>query len=460
MLSRQVAAAQARATEATCSLQQREEGSPSAQLMSSVDTQGPEPAGAGPAVHSVESDAQTLHRVVLPHAGLAPVHSHQHSRLQGLTLSQIDASVFAALPDQHQQELLQNLPKNTDRTSAGSAMAAASDFAFVTKLANLQKTGHAQAVKTATSSQPAGMDPWRPNQAEAIEFGDSGVLTDRSGAASGDFSASAMESAPGKSAEQRESESGVEQAEVNSQTIPTCTQDPGDVNPDAVVWDDVASGRAGLLSGERSAHHSNGGIGPEALAAELPNLAHTAGQTHRPEAVPNLAQQSSEHAQQHDRLQQALSAYEESGQPQLDAQGEALDLDLMEEERTALAMHGQPGATDSRMPDDGQVAASRGHHQELSRVSVARHGSDPLANAAHIPGAHPHAVSVQQAPHQQQIGQRSLIAGVTAQQAVAALPPASQIDASVLDALPLEVRRELELAYGTSQMQCTYAQKI
>ncbi|KAL0055598.1 hypothetical protein WJX82_002289 [Trebouxia sp. C0006] len=32
--------------------------------------------------------------------------------------------------------------------------------------------------------------------------------------------------------------------------------------------------------------------------------------------------------------------------------------------------------------------------------------------------------------------------------AAAALPPASQIDASVLDALPLQVRRELEIAYG------------
>ena len=38
---------------------------------------------------------------------------------------------------------------------------------------------------------------------------------------------------------------------------------------------------------------------------------------------------------------------------------------------------------------------------------------------------------------------------------IQALPPASQLDAGVLDALPLQMRRELERAYGNPQSRCS-----
>ena len=470
MLSNQAAAAQAHAVEA-----KQQQQCEQAQL-AAPDSVRDATLGLGSPISEAEAASQPRSRVVLPHAGLASAQSPPPpSRLQGLTLSQIDASVFAALPAEHQQELLSNLPKNTAGT-AGKAtgegataarQAAAGDFAFVTKLANLQKAGHAPMHDRASSSG-ADMQA-RADQAAAV-----------SGPADAVGKAASKPATSGNAGQTEAAEDSVRMGDdarlqvakepvsellgvqpmsdigASDQTA-SSSHMASDSPRDAPSSEGVKSvnDRASLPPFEGSLQGRQATKAPQAVRTEMHKQLPQTTDTH-----PNTAQhtqhanqgQEVRQAQQHEEVDADLAAAEDTGQQHADLSGDEavgleLDLDLMEEERTALAVLGHavsshclqpPGAASEAAPND---------------VNQARQAINQRADA--VPPVHKlsvasHGTSVQQ---QQQAQGLKKTATLAAQQAVAALPPASQVDASVLDALPLQVRRELELAYGMWSVQ-------
>ena len=477
MLNKQAVAAQARALEAQHQHQQTE-------AVTRVDTawlvkgdNGVDPSDEAIVNATDTADvsaaaAQSLPRVVLPQAGLAPGRSHHHSRLQGLALSQIDASVFAALPGEHQQELLQNLPKNTDRPAAGIAAtevnpAVASNFAFVTKLANLQKAGHVP-----TSKLPASSDSTAAEQApkglvnpetlkgdlsnlESGELEDPNSANSRSGAGSG----SASPPSKGFAELQSRPDSGLLGSDTGAMHQ---TGSPSHAVGGSSCAEPAAMNCAlpGCLSVGDSAQgrQASQAVRPEVHGLDSTSEAASRAALQEPEEAQQAQHVQVQQAEQRTQIQDYRAVSENTDQLNegidLD-QGlefdQQLDLDLMEEERTAMAGHGQPAAPDRlKNPTDAPQA------YDASKVT------QPGSNMYTEPEVQPHAVldslARQQQPQQQQPQQQqqqpgqhpSLERGVMPQRPVAALPPASQIDASVLDALPLQVRRELEVAYGQS----------
>jgi len=478
MLSKQAAAVQAHASQAKQQQQQQAEQSRPAYLAHSAsldsaselvdDTaEALDKAGAGAGAAAA---AQRMSRVVLPHAGLAPVRpQHNSHRLQGLTLSQIDASVFAALPAEHQQELLHNLPKSAGSKPAGTAAAegkhpAASDFAFVTKLANLQKAGHVVAAERASSmdSDRRGMAGQLP-----VSSGTDGPPQASSGPSSSELSQQARaEKGPMFAASD-----GQEQAADGA------SLDISDVQPASVARLDnsaagiVLSSEYGLAdstgldrasSGERQAQDTTASKASEVFMAQMPGqqplLTSGLGMTAEPAQQALLGQhaqpaQHAQHGEQPEDSKAGMAAPESIAQPSDDLTGDEaleldLDLDLMDEERTALAMHGQPASSTRVQP---QHAASDTHVNNVGQAAGPGTDAQPPQQGQAFVGAE---TSIAQQQQQQQ--QQQLVSGLqkgglmVPQRAAAALPPASQIDASVLDALPLQVRRELEIAYGKS----------
>lgn len=151
----------------------------------------------------------------------------------------------------------------------------------------------------------------------------------------------------------------------------------------------------------------------------------------------------SQQAQQARQAQQPLPSKalpanlpEAGGNEEETGMDQALDMDLMEEEWVALAAQGRP---------EGQNKAllAQPPYPDLASLQPGSNGirsSPPQLQEGHLP-----TISAAGQAQEQAHGSRGPSGR---QQAVSALPPASQIDSSVLDALPLQVRRELELAYG------------
>ena len=86
----------------------------------------------------------------------------------------------------------------------------------------------------------------------------------------------------------------------------------------------------------------------------------------------------------------------------------------------------QPAAKNRSNAADGE--ASRGNLDAMTAIEQAGLDAEAIRNAARVPGT-----------------------------PIQALPPASQLDASVLDALPLQLRREIERAYGNPLPKIPYA---
>ena len=478
MLTKQAAAVQAHASQAQQQQQQQQQqqaqqSSPAYLAHSAALDSGSELADdTAEALDKADAGvgAQRLSRVVLPHAGLAPVRpQHNSHRLQGLTLSQIDASVFAALPAEHQQELLHNLPKSTSSKPAGTSAAegkhpAASDFAFVTKLANLQKAGHVVAAE-----RPSSMDSDKQGLAGQLPV--SSGSNGRPQASSGPSKLELNEQARAKLGPTFAASDGPAQA-ADGATLDIPDAQPASVSgldktaagivlsSEYSLADSTVLDRATL--GERQAQDTTASNASQVCIAEMPDqqpmLTSGLGTTPEPAQQALLEQhaQPAQHAKHDKQLEDSKAGMAAPGsvaRPSDDLSGDEaleldLDLDLMDEERTALAMHGQPA---SGKPVPPQHAASD------NRVNNVGQAVGPGTNAQLLqPGqafvrAEASVVQQQQQQQQQQLMSGPQKGGLTVpQRAAPALPPASQIDASVLDALPLQVRRELEIAYGKS----------
>lgn len=462
MLSNQAAAAQA------CAVETKQQQCEQAQL-AAPDSVGDATEGLGSPISEAEAASQPQSRVVLPHAGLAsPRSPHPPSRLHGLTLSQIDASVFAALPAGHQQELLSNLPKNTAGT-AGKAtgegataarQAAAGDFAFVTKLANLQKAGHAS-VHDRASSSGADMQA-RADQAAAVSGPADAVgkaATEPAGQTEaaedpvgmGDDGRLQVAKEPGPDLLRVQPVSNHGASDQTASSSPTASDSPRDaLFPEGVK---SVADRASLPLLEGSSQGRQAAKAPEAARTEmhkqLPQMT---------DAHPDTAQhaqhaeqgQGVRQARQHEEVGADLAAAADTGQQHADVSGDEavgleLDLDLMEEERTALAVLGHPVSSHCLQPHGAALKAAPNDLSQAARQAINQR-ADAMPHV-HGLSVTSHETSAQQQQQQQAQGLKKT-ATLAAQQAVAALPPASQVDASVLDALPLQVRRELELAYG------------
>lgn len=168
-----------------------------------------------------------------------------------------------------------------------------------------------------------------------------------------------------------------------------------------------------------------------------------------PHVAAQRAPQQAQHAHQAQHAQQPAVEAGTFDQHDMD---QALDMDLMEEEWAALAAQGQHAAPNNRqtLAEPPTADSAPLHH------SLAQKGSGAADSGAPAKQSDPlHASSAAGAGQQQMQGWRA--AAMQQQQPVSALPPASQIDSSVLDALPLQVRRELELAYGVATYSCSSA---
>ena len=452
------------------------QGQPHAQgrLNSSEDPQQQQqqhPQQAGTAAEPTASAAaaeQPVSRVVLPHAVQLPAHSHQHAELQGLTLSQIDASVFAALPAEHQQELLHNLPKATNRPSGAapveSKQMGASDFAFITKLANLQKGGQlrpSSALDTNSSKAAENRPRASPQVAIAAAEGTDtpldrsrgeGVISDMKATSLGPLKqpdATALPPSvivlPAPDQEAERPEEG-EDAPVSS---------PGDP---AFVSQLSADSSAGHAACHASPSVVDKGI---MMLDEQPTAYHD----HSDTGKPAISAQQAQHVQQAQHARQAQHAWQApqpaapikpatgaAGNDEDDDMDQALDMDLMEEEWVALAAHAQRAESNKLAQPLAQPTTADSAPFQHAHHSLAQRGSEAAHSVA--PPKHTGQLNASSAagPVQQQMQERRA-AGMQ-QQLVSALPPASQIDSSVLDALPLQVRRELELAYGISTSSC------
>ena len=425
---------------------------------------------------SASSSIQPVSRVVLPHAVHLPAHSHQHAKLQGLTLSQIDASVFAALPSQHQQELLQNLPKTSSRPPGPSSSpqkpqvdASVNDFAFVTKLANLQKGGYAGPSSTPTSLSLSGSEaqqaqpqasPERagvgqtsgallPEPAEDLSGSTQALAASPQQAVVGALQASSpVVSASGQEAA---SKAGV-QVTAGS---PDAPRDPAFVSQ---MSDDSDAACAPLSSlphqdirrstDEPAPHNSGNGDDDDDVMQEgsmhnqsAQQAEHTMQAAHAEQTEPVQQAQQAQPIQQSSPSGQEPGIVPEAGDDNRNEMNQVLDMDLMEEEWVALAAQGQPGkqSTHPLAPPAGSGCQG----QDQLSVKLTHQGGQHHALQQH-PGRTDATPAAQQAL-QHSPSSRAL---AKPQLPMSALPPASQIDSSVLDALPLQVRRELELAYG------------
>ncbi len=465
MLTKQAAALQAHAVQAKQQQQQQAEQSRPAHLAHSavLDSGSDLVDDTAEALDRADAGAaaQGMSRVVLPHAGLAPVRPQLNShRLQGLTLSQIDASVFAALPAEHQQELLHNLPKSTASKPPCTAAAegkqpAANEFAFVTKLANLQKAGHVVAAE-----KPPSVDADRQGMAGQLP-----VISGIDGppqASSGPSTLELNEHARAKEGLMSAASDGQEKAgDGTIDGIP-------DAQPASVAGlDNTAAGvvlsakpcgavldRASL--GEKQAQDTAASNASEVFMAQMldqqPMLTSGLGTTAEPaeSALPGQQAQPAQHDEQPEYSKAGMAAPESVAQPSDDLSGDEaleldLDLDLMDEERTALAMHVHPASSKRMHP---QHAASDTCVNSVGQAAGPGTDAEPPQQGQAVAGAETSLVQQQQQQQQQLVSGLQKAGLMVPQGAAAALPPASQIDASVLDALPLQVRRELEIAYG------------
>ena len=476
MLSRQAAQAQARArgqVSTSDALQQQDVDSAQAEHQHAGGASDTDHAGQI-GVAAAQSRVVLPHAVQLPQALQLPTQLHQHAKLQGLALSQIDASVFAALPAQHQQELLQKLPKTTSRAPAGSAdeasrQVAASDFAFVTKLANLQKAGHGPlaSLDSEIPAVPGALPQAAPDSLRAEVSRPSGSTSDAVASGSGSPEPTSQHEAqllqdsmlPPMSTVSEQAAS--EDAGANAEAKPDDLGDPAFVSQlsaDSAVdhaAQPVSDGALSRFADKPAA------CGRAPLAVQQGSVVPVAAQQkqqpdhaeHVKSVQPAQQAQSVQHtklAQQAQHAQQANADLphgdtadlpEAVGRDDRSDLDQALDMDLMEEEWVALAAQGQPQAAN-------QPAAL-----QAPIVGSAAHGSDQLGSegiqGADSPSEEGQAVAGMAAQQAQQQA-ACLRSPAARQQHVSALPPASQIDSSVLDALPLQVRRELELAYGRS----------
>ena len=388
MLSRQAAQAQSRAqpqAHALNAVQQQQTDNAQVQGQLPDVAEGTVTAEQ-PASASASASIQPVSRVVLPHAVQLPVQTHQHAKLQGLTLSQIDASVFAALPAEHQQELLQNLPKTSSKppstTSAlqqPQADAGVNDFAFVTKLANLQKGGNAgpgsaPASLSLSSSETKETEPQasperadvgqtseaalhRPGPCEGF-LGGAQALADgpQRGVVSALQASSSVVSASGQGAASKA-------AGKSTQGSPVAPHDPTFVSQ---MSDDSDSRRAPSSSSphqdisrsidEPAAYHSDNGDDDDVMQ-EGSMHDHSAQQAQHTKQLAHAEQtEPVQQAQPAPPFQQLLPSGKEPGVVP-DAVGiddtnemdQALDMDLMEEEWVALAAQGQSGKQSTRL---------------------------------------------------------------------------------------------------------------
>ena len=396
---------------------------------------------------SAAAAEQPVSRVVLPHAVQLPAHSHQQAKLQGLALSQIDASVFAALPAEHQQELLHNLPKSTNRPSGAAPVErnqmGASDFAFVTKLANLQKGGQSHsspALDTSSAKVTDSRHQAPPEITMAAAEGTDAPLDGSGGTAANSVSearclgsaktdgAASSPSVAVLSASDQEAARAEEDAQTTS---------PGDPAFISQLSADSGAGRA--------ASHASPDKGTIML-----NDQPTALLDHSDTSMPAV---SAQQAQQ--PAPSIKSATDAAGHDKDNEMDQALDMDLVEEEWVALAAQGQRAGANNR--DHTLAGATTADSAPLCHAhhSLDHHGSEAAHNGA--PPKHSGQLNASSAPGPAQQQMQEWRAAGMQQQPVSALPPASQIDSSVLDALPLQVRRELELAYGTTTKSCSSA---
>ena len=399
--------------------------------------QSQHPQQSSAAADSTTSSAaaeQPVSRVVLPNAVQLPALSHQHAKLQGLALSQIDASVFAALPAEHQQELLHNLPKSThrplDAAPVESKQMGASDFAFITKLANLQKGDQSRSARSAAEGTQVPLDR---SSGEAVNLD----LKARCLSSAKPDGAKAAPSVAVVSASDVEACKAEEDAQISS---------PGDPAFISQLSADSGVGHA--------ASHASPSVVDKGIITldDQPFACHD----HSDISKPAISAQQAQHAQQAQQPAPSIkSATDTAGNDKDTDVDQALDMDLMEEEWVALAAQGQHAEPNNRKhtlaepPTADSAPHRRTDHSWDQRGNEAAHDcpspkhlGQPSASSA--PG-----------PAQQQM--QELRAAGTHKQPVSALPPASQIDSSVLDALPLQVRRELELAYGITTKSCSSA---
>lgn len=430
---------------------------------------------------SNQAQLQVLPQVVLPHAAPTLAQSERFRSLQGLTLSQIDASVFAALPAQHQHELLNNLSKATSRQdSTAGAKRAADDFGFVTKLANLQKTAHGEGVEPAgTLSQQADQSHTkpRPEASTAVTL-------------SKDVAPLQEPSQPSTS-RAADADNVIDVAHDSSQPSVASAHSNGHWNSSPTTGFGVSNSDHDVvsppplcnsMSPEEAAHPvqavQTGNaeskpllqlqqvILPQQLPASLaaaptpstaaaqsaaaaPSVAapaspSTAGapDVHGPKKDAGTADAGSAHAAAvkaadamiddamvDDAMQERESQDEDpnvdQGVQQISDEEfhtdfqEHLDVDLVEEERAALGMQVLPG--NSMQHEQATAALPAEHAVQSEAGGAAQQGKQDKSNSN---------------------------AAVLAGRSMTVFPTASQIDASVLDALPLQVRRELEMAYG------------
>ena len=396
-----------------------------------------QPQQSGAAADSTDPAAvaeQPVSRIVLPHAVQLLVHSQQHAKLQGLTLSQIDASVFAALPAEHQQELLHNLPKSThrplDAAPVESKQMGASDFAFITKLANLQKGVQSHSARSAAEGTQVPLDR---SSGEAVNL---------------DLKARCLSSAKPDGAKAAPSD-----AVVSASDAEACKAEE-----DAQISSPGDPAFISQLSADSGVGHAASHASPSVVDKGIITLDDQPFACHDHSDISKFAisAQQAQHAQQAQRPAPSIkSATDTAGNDKDTDMDQALDMDLMEEEWVALAAQGQHAEPNNRdhtlaePPTADSAPHRRTHHSWDQHGNEAAHDCPSpkhlgQASASSAPG-----------PAQQQM-QKWRAAGMH-KQPVSALPPASQIDSSVLDALPLQVRRELELAYGITTKSCSSA---
>ena len=428
---------------------------------------------------SNQAQLPVLPQVVLPHAAPTLAQTERFRALQGLSLSQIDASVFAALPAQHQQELLNNLPKNINRQD-GTAVAAklkpaADDFGFITKLANLQKAVHGEAADAVDmfSEQHAALHSHKPTGDETATAPAAAAAhndTQRPGAPMQETSAGAVDPL-----EVVAKTAGAE-VKISQPSVPAVHADSGLNSPvpaksafstdHSMLSPPPLRNSASPVEGERARHAA-----PYESTAS-PQLQQARASQQAPGEVAAVTNGAATVADVVDTAQAAAQSpvgkaadegsvvhahldYTMHGLLEADAQGFAgvndeqdqqllgedfhidFDEDMMEEERAALAMHAVSGPSMPKQPqqqnDIHPVAESNACQSGQSNSRVTDQGAvhaEPMAGSA---------------PQQAKQG---LTPAVAVRPTTGAFLSASQIDASVLDALPLSVRRELELAYG------------
>ena len=410
-------------------------------------------------------------QVVLPLPAPTLAQSERYRGLQGLSLSQIDASVFAALPAQHQQELLNNLPKNSNRQDHAQQISGAEgqkqlvpdDFGFITKLANLQKAGHAQwGVQPALSSQePLDAD----EQAEAAVA----KLKQWHNPPDDQWVVQQKQAETPVAASAQADQSSMLQASPSS---PAACQQHDRAHAAAADTDPrqpVFLTRPRASSSQAIADVSS----PEARAASLAPLSESVSPESDVEGIPQPPQRPDSHqdALQHQQQQQQVESVRQTApadamnrdvtdQASAEAaaqhailedevpgnafdhgMGGEMDVHFAEEELAAFAVHAVSGpGTYDAVP----------HHPLHSFEQALPQAAKPQSGqaAGQISAVHAEPGSAAAAIGQQGNADVHAAVAAPAQQQAAGYLAACQIDASVLAALPLQVRKELELAYG------------